>query len=123
MRGFGDLEAAVMQQIWDFAAPTTVRQVYTELIRDRTLAYTTVLSVMGKLCRKGFLQREREGKAHRYRAVATREQYGAALMREALSGSGNREKALLDFVRQMTPEEEEALRAALNSLERKPSDT
>jgi predicted transcriptional regulator len=123
VRGFGDLEAAVMQQIWDFAAPVTVREVHTELVRDRTLAYTTVLTVMEKLFRKGWLRRELEGKAHRYRAVATREQYGAGLMREALSGSGNREVALLDFVRQMTLEEAAALRAALNSFQRKISGT
>ncbi|GAA2644363.1 BlaI/MecI/CopY family transcriptional regulator [Dactylosporangium fulvum] len=119
MRGFGDLEAAVMQQMWDFTAPVTVRQVHTALVRDRPLAYTTVLTVMEKLFRKGWLEREREGKAHRYRTVATREQYGAGLMREALSGSGDREVALLDFVRQMTLEEAVALRAALDSYERK----
>ncbi|WP_238011681.1 BlaI/MecI/CopY family transcriptional regulator [Dactylosporangium sp. AC04546] len=119
MRGFGDLEAAIMQHMWDVAGPVTVRDVHTALTAERPLAYTTVLTVMDKLFRKGWLRRERDGKAHRYTVAITREQYGAGLMREALSDSGDREVALLDFVRQMTLEEAVALRAALDTFERK----
>ncbi|WP_238006398.1 BlaI/MecI/CopY family transcriptional regulator [Dactylosporangium sp. AC04546] len=119
MRGFGDLEAAIMQQMWGSAEPVTVRDVHTALTVERPLAYTTVLTVMDKLFRKGWLQRERDGKAHRYAVVISREQYGANLMREALTDSGDRQVALLDFVRQMTLEEAVALRAALDTFERK----
>ncbi|MFG2042975.1 BlaI/MecI/CopY family transcriptional regulator [Dactylosporangium sp. NPDC048998] len=119
MRGFGELEAAVMAQLWAAGEPVTVRQVHTALCGQRVLAYTTVLTVTDKLYRKGWLQREPQGRAHVYWPVTSREKYGAGLMREALTDSGDREQALLHFVGQMTLEEAAALRAALNSYERK----
>lgn len=119
MRGFGELEAAVMQRLWDRATPATVRDVHTELVRQRELAYTTVLTVMDKLFRKGWLTREPQGRAHVYRPAVSREQYVAGLMREALTDSGDRAQALLHFVGQMTLDEAAALRQALTSYERK----
>lgn len=119
MHGFGELEAAVMRQLWAAGEPVTVRQVHTALIERRELAYTTVLTVMDKLYRKGWLRRVRQGRAHVYEAVATREQYGAGLMREALTDSGDRAQTLLHFLGQMTLDEAAALRSALNSYERK----
>ncbi|MER7003703.1 BlaI/MecI/CopY family transcriptional regulator [Dactylosporangium sp. NPDC000555] len=119
MRGFGELEAAVMRQLWTADGPVTVRHVHTALSEERDLAYTTVLTVMDKLHRKGWLRRRLQGRAHLYQPMATREQYGAGLMREALTDSGDRGQALLHFVGQMTLEEAAALRAALSIYERK----
>jgi predicted transcriptional regulator len=119
VRGFGELEAAVMQRLWNRAEPATVRDVLTDLVRERELAYTTVLTVMEKLFRKGWLGRESQGRAHVYRALVSREEYTAGLMREALTDSGDREQALLHFVGQMTLAEAAALRSALSSYERK----
>jgi predicted transcriptional regulator len=119
VRGFGELEAAIMVQLWAAGEPVTVRHVHTALTERRVLAYTTVLTVMDKLYRKGWLCRELQGRAHVYRPATSREQYGAGLMREALTDSGDREQALLHFVGQMTLEEAAALRAALTSYERK----
>src|SRR5258706_11069766 len=98
VRGFGELEAAVMQRLWDRADPATVRDVLTDLARERELAYTTVLTVMEKLYRKGWLGREPQGRAHLYRPLVSREEYTARLMREALTDSGDRAQALLHFV-------------------------
>ncbi|MFF5233603.1 BlaI/MecI/CopY family transcriptional regulator [Dactylosporangium sp. NPDC000521] len=119
MRGFGELESAVMQQLWDRGAPATVREVLTDLVRQRDLAYTTVLTVMEKLYRKGYLDREPQGRAHAYRPLVSREEYTARLMREALTDSRDRAQALVNFVGQMTLDEAIALRSALTSYERK----
>lgn len=119
MRGLGELETAVMERLWARAAPTTVRDVLVDLRHDRDLAYTTVLTVMEKLYRKGFLRREPQGRAHVYAPVTSREEYVARLMREALTDSGDRAQALLHFVGQMTLDEAAALRSALTSYERK----
>ena len=45
-RGFGDLEAVVMDGLWDRDGATTVRAVFEDLLRDREIAYTTVMSTM-----------------------------------------------------------------------------
>ncbi|MFJ1459837.1 BlaI/MecI/CopY family transcriptional regulator [Nocardia sp. N2S4-5] len=112
-RGFGDLEAVVMDRVWRRAAPTTVREVFEELSGERSIAYTTVMSTMDNLHRKGWLERERAGRAYRYRAVLTREQYSARLMREALGRGGRAELVLAHFVDDISAEETDSLHAAL----------
>jgi predicted transcriptional regulator len=112
-RGFGDLEATVMERVWDREDGVTVRQVFEELADARQIAYTTVLSTMDNLHRKGWVRREREGKAYRYWPTMTREERSANLMRAAFSAGGDREAVLAFFVEQMTPEESIQLKAAL----------
>jgi predicted transcriptional regulator len=119
VRGFGELESTIMQWLWDRREPATVREVHTALRERREIAYTTVLTVMDNLYKKSWLRREPAGRAHRYEPVATREQYGAQLMREALDGSGDRAEALLQFVGRMSLEEAVALRGALSEFERR----
>jgi predicted transcriptional regulator len=119
VRGFGELESSVMDWLWEHGEPATVREVHTDLAKQRQLAYTTVLTVTDNLFKKGWLRREPAGRAHRYEPVVSREQYGAMLMREALDVSGDRQQALLAFVGKMSLEEAVALRAALSEFERR----
>jgi predicted transcriptional regulator len=114
VRGFGELEAAVMERLWAADAPRTVRQVHTELAAYRQLAYTTVMTVMDKLHRKGWLTREPVGRAYAYTPAVSRDRYTAGLMGEALAASSDRSAALLAFLDQLTPEEAAQLRAALD---------
>ncbi len=58
-------ELKCMKALW-FQGATTVRDVHRVLQPDRPLAYTTVLTVMDRLTRKGFLARTRRGRAHAY---------------------------------------------------------
>ena len=114
MRGFGELEGAVMQHLWAAEeGGATVREVYEQMRRSRQIAYTTVLSTIHNLHRKGRLTRELEGKAHRYRPTATRAEYSAAVMREALRSGGDSEAILSHFVGQMSAEESRRLQELL----------
>jgi predicted transcriptional regulator len=117
VRGFGDLEAAIMERLWD-RGPSTVREILQELRPERDLAYTTVLTVIDNLYKKQWLTREPDGRAHRYTPVVSREEYGAGVMRDALSTSGDAQLALRNFVGQMSAEETKALRAVLRAHER-----
>jgi predicted transcriptional regulator len=112
-RGFGDLEATVMDRVWAREDGVTVREVFDELTGTRQIAYTTVLSTMDNLHRKGWVRRDREGKAFRYWPTMTREERSANLMRAAFSAGGDREAVLAFFVGQMTAEESAQLKAAL----------
>ena len=112
-RGFGDLEATVMDRVWAREDGVTVREVFDELTGVRQIAYTTVLSTMDNLHRKGWVRRDREGKAYRYWPTMTREERSANLMRAAFSAGGDREAVLAFFVGQMTAEESAQLKAAL----------
>ncbi len=119
MRGFGELEAVIMDWLWSWGAAVTVRDVVDDLQRDRKIAYTTVMTVMDNLHRKGWLLRERDGRAWRYLPTASREEYSARLMREALDDSADRAAAFAHFVEQMTEEESQTLRSALGKLARR----
>jgi predicted transcriptional regulator len=77
------------------------------------LAYTTVMTVMDRLFRKGWLVRERVGRSYLYSPALTRGEYTAKLMRDVLSTTDDRGLALLHFVETMESAEYEALREAV----------
>jgi predicted transcriptional regulator len=118
IRGFGELEAVVMDRIWSRGASsaTTVREILDELAAERTIAYTTVMSTMDNLYKKGWLARERDGHAYRYWPTLTREEHSARLMREALDGGGSPELVLHHFVDQIGTAESKRFREALRGL-------
>jgi predicted transcriptional regulator len=117
VRGFGELEAVVIEQVWDREGKTTVREVFEELRQQRTIAYTTVMSTMDNLYRKGALDRERDGKAFRYWPTLTREQYSARVMRDALDAGGRSDLVLTHFLEQMSDKERAALRRLASTEE------
>lgn len=116
MRGFGDLEAEIMHQVWDHEGPVTVRELFERMRERRAIAYTTVMSTMDNLHRKGWLSRDKDGKAYRYTAVATREEYSARLMSEAMAEADDTEAVLSHFVAQMDGEQSQVLAAVLRRL-------
>ncbi|GLZ55866.1 hypothetical protein Acsp07_54830 [Actinomycetospora sp. NBRC 106378] len=110
----GELERAVMAQLWSAEEPLTVRDVHDRL--ERELAYTTVMTVLGRLAKKGLVRQERDGKAYRYAAASSREQMAAELMLDALGDVGeDRTAALVAFVDRVGPEEAATLRRALDT--------
>lgn len=113
----GDLEDAVMTRVWEWNRPVTVREVLEDLARERTIAYTTVMTVMDNLRQKGWLRREADGRAYRYEAVSTRAAYSAALMNEAWAASDNPAAALVHFFGMMSPEQREAVRDAMRIIQ------
>ena len=120
MRGFGELESVIMHLVWDHDTPVTVRELLGQLRQERDIAYTTVMSTMDNLHRKGWLDRAKDGKAYRYTATASRAEYSARLMREALAGGGDTEVVLSHFIAEMDGAESEALRAVVRRLAERP---
>ena len=107
-----------MGALWDRPEPASVREVWSDLRPDRQLAYNTVLTVVDNLYKKGWLQRQRDGRAFRYWPVASRAEYGMQLMRDAMAESGDPAGSLVSFVRQLNDDESAALRQALQVYER-----
>ncbi|WP_314820212.1 BlaI/MecI/CopY family transcriptional regulator [Arachnia propionica] len=66
MMARGELERQVMVLLWRAGEPLTVADVQGLLIRDRDLAYTTVMTVLDRLAKKGLARRERRGRAWYY---------------------------------------------------------
>jgi predicted transcriptional regulator len=73
-----------MEELWR-RGESSVREVADGLAkRDVSLAYTTVLTVMVRLARRGLLTRRRVGRADLYTAAVGRDSLAAALSREAV---------------------------------------
>jgi predicted transcriptional regulator len=118
-RAFGDLEAVVMERVRSTDDPVTVREVLADLATRREIAYTTVMSTMDNLHRKGWLNRTREGRAYSYWPTVTREQRSANLMRDAFHSGGDADLVLNFFLEQMSDDESAQLRAALRKAARR----
>ena len=121
----GGLERAIMDRLWDVyetdaTSTVTVRDLHQALESDRRLAYTTVMTVLDRLARKDLVVQERDGRAYRYRARASRAAMTAALMHDTLEdfAHDDRRTALVAFVDVASADEIEALRQALDAARR-----
>ncbi|MER5862310.1 BlaI/MecI/CopY family transcriptional regulator [Kitasatospora sp. NPDC002040] len=123
VRQLGELENDIMTRVWQWNRPVTVREVLQDLRSEREIAYTTVMTVLDKLFRKGWLRREQVGRAYVYEPVSSREAYTAALMNDAWATSDNPAAALVHFFGLMSPEQREALRDALRVTALAPPDS
>ena len=114
----GDLERAVMDVLWAAPGALTAREVHDRLetVREKSLAHTTVLTVLARLEAKGLLGRTREGKAHRYLPVAGRAEHTATLMQELLAGAQDRSAVLARFVGEVSSTDVATLRRVLDDL-------
>lgn len=119
MLKLGELEASVMDVLWSATEPMRVREVLDELNQHRNLAYTTVMTVLDNLFRKGWVVREMENRAYHYSAVASREEATAQTLRELLDSADDRESVLLHFAQSVSEEESDILRKALRRKPRK----
>ena len=99
----GELEQKVMDKFWStMGSELTVRDV-AEQFPDH--AYTTLLTIIDRLERKGLVRRIRDGRAFHYSAIASREAYTAALMRDALGAAPDPDAVLVRFAESVTAEE------------------
>lgn len=121
MPQFGELEAAIMDAVWEAGKPLRVREVLDRLDRDPEPAYNTVHTVTEILFRKGWLAKQKDGRAYRYGATRTREEYVAGLMGEAFAAADNRTATLARFVEGMDPGEAEELHRLLGEAVRRES--
>ncbi len=114
MRSFGDLEARIMDVVWQSAEPVTVRDVLDAVAPEHQIAYTTAITVIERLRAKGWVERERRGRSFVYAATRGESDYTAWLMGQALASSSDRSAALLSFTDTLSSGEVRALREALD---------
>jgi predicted transcriptional regulator len=112
---FGDLEAAIMDVVWAAGGPVRVREVSEQLNQNRPLAFNTVQTVMENLYHKGWLGRQKEGRAYRYEQARTRDDYADELLAEALAAAGDPAATLVRLAGNLEPGEAARLRAALDA--------
>jgi predicted transcriptional regulator len=119
MRPFGDLEAAIMDCLWSRSQPASVRDVLGQLRTGKELAYTTVMTVLDNLHRKGVVTREMAGRAWLYEPAFTREQHTAMMLRDVLGTTRDRQAALMHFVSELDADAIADLTAAVKSAKKR----
>lgn len=70
----GGLEAKVMEIVWTNKSQT-VKRVLHFLSKERTYAYTTVMTIMNRLVKKNFLTRQKVSHAYQYTPVMARDEF------------------------------------------------
>jgi predicted transcriptional regulator len=110
----GELELAIMEYVWRRTEPVTVGEAHRHLLKSRPLAYTTTMTVMGRLVEKEFLERDESHRPYRYWAALLREDFSAELMLDVLREFGDRRAALTRFVERIGRRDAELLRGLLD---------
>ncbi len=109
-------ELEIMKIVWELG-PVTVRQVYEKLHEQREIAYTTVLTMMQVLERKGRLEKSLDEKAHVYKPVEAKQKVIGGMVQEFLNRvfNGSAEPLLMQLLDddKLTAEEIDRLRKAL----------
>ena len=89
-----DAELRIMNVVWDLGE-ATVNAVADTQRGTRQLAYNTILTMMRILEQKGYLRREKAGRAHVYRPVVDRSQARTRAIRHMLKNFFNNSPELL----------------------------
>lgn len=118
----GPLEAEIMDVVWD-SGEVTVRDVHETLSAARSIAYTTVMTTLGRLADKGLLRRIEDQPAHHYTAVVSREQYARSTVKSVVDWLLGHfpDPAVAYFIDRVEKEDEEVidrLRQAIDARRR-----
>jgi predicted transcriptional regulator len=87
-------------------------------LSGRQWAHTTVGTLLGRLVDRGLVEREPEGKGHRYGAVGSEAELAALALEQALQGVDDPTAALQAFLGRLTPGARRRLRQGLSERER-----
>ena len=115
----GELEAAVMNLLWEHGDWQTPGDVHGRLEPTHPLAYTTVMTILVRLWRKGRLERYKTGRAYSYRPTLTRDEDAARRMGEVLGSLGDHAGALNRFVETLDAGDRAQLRRLLTSARKR----
>lgn len=114
MATLGELEKSVMDLLWASKETLTAYDLQEALGAEmRAPAATTVLTVLTRLEKKGFVARDRSARPHRFAAAASRADHVADLMHEVLGGAADRTAVLERFIGRADPSEADTLRRLL----------
>ncbi len=117
-----DGELAILRVLWS-RGPSTVRDVHTELSKDRDMGYTTVLKLMQIMAEKGLVARDESARTHVYQAAQEEDTTQAFLVQDLLHKAfGGNARALMVRALEATPatrEDLEAIQRLLDEARRK----
>lgn len=115
----GELESSVLEILWDRDAWSSGAEVHEALQASHPVAYTTVLTVLTRMCAKGLAERTRfSGRAYHFRSTLSRTETAAKRIHEVLADTCDRPAALTQLIDQLDATDRERLRELLDSTTR-----
>jgi len=109
-----------MDALWDSQDAMTPRAVQSSVSTPSSpLAYTTVMTILVRLWKKGMLQREERGRSFAYRPTSGRDEWAAQRMQEILDRSSDPAATLSHFVHGISADDMRKLRRSLDGDERR----
>ncbi len=117
----GELESEIMEIIWAFKKPISVKNVTEMLQKERKIAYTTVMTVMGRLVEKGLLKRAEVGKAYLYHSAYSKDKFLTKISRQIIKNfvASFGESAVANFTQEIAKISPEKRRELIKLLEEK----
>ena len=116
----GPLEAEVMEVAWT-RGEVTVRDVHEALSAHRSVAYTTVMTTMGRLADKGLLQRVEDQRAHRFTPLLSRQEYADSTVKSVVDWlfSQFRDPAVAYFLDRVEEQDDRVVEALKDAIEQR----
>lgn len=108
-RVLGDLEKSVMDVLWEMGEATG-REVLEEIEKERAVAFTTVLTVMDRLLKKGLIKRIKKEGLYVYKATLSKDDFVKQVSEEVLQGildisASSAAASFLDILYKTSPDE------------------
>ena len=118
----GPLETEIMEVVWELDE-VTVRDVHDRLSATRDIAYTTVMTTLGRLTDKGLLRRHEGQPAHHYTPLVTRDQYAHSTVKSVVDWLIGHfpDPAVAYFLDRVEREDEEVIRHLRRAIDERRS--
>lgn len=118
-RARGELEGGILNILWQADSPLSAKDIQ-DLFEGRTPAYTTVMTSLDRLQKKGQVVRSGESpRKVRFQAAQSAQEHASKAMISALGGATDRSAALLRFAGNLDPDDVEVLRRAIGAKSRR----
>ena len=120
LTSLGETEMEVLQHVWELGE-AKVGEVHERILKVRPVAYTTIMTVMGNLTKKGYLTYKKDGVAYVYTAARKPEEVRGSLLHRLTQSvfRGSPLELVQRLVRQEQLSEEDIaeLRRLIDSIE------
>ncbi len=118
-KALGPLETEIMKILWQDKR-STVKKVHRKLSQQRDIAYTTVMTTMGRLAEKQVLDRHREGLAYVYTPAISEEEFVTMVVHQVLDGvlddfSDIAVDYMIDYLAEHDPDQLRRLKQSIES--------
>lgn len=116
----GELEQAIMDLLWDASDALTANEVRTALVEHQESgpAITTVLTVLGRLYKKGFVTKDSSRRPHEFSPSTTREEHTVQLLNEVLGSASDKHAVLARFIGGIDPSDAHQVQQLLQSRDK-----